>query len=149
MGHLDAGHVDEVPSDQNGPYYISVSPDYFKVMGRDSSRRAPLHRGRRRRKRSGRGRERDDGASDLEGRVAVRDVHSLGGGPCAQVVGIVEDVRDTRGGGLPPLRYYLPLAQRDDSAEAVVMRTPPAEGRGARGDAQDDDPDRRSVRRSR
>ena len=33
MGISIPGHVEEVHSDLNGPYYIAVSPDYFKVMG--------------------------------------------------------------------------------------------------------------------
>jgi predicted permease len=125
MGISVPGHVPEVRSDENGPYYIAVSPDYFKVMG------TRLVRGRL------------FTSTDVEGSDPVAVVNEtmarqiwkgespfgtcilLSGGPCAQVVGIVEDVRDTRGGGMAPIRYYLPLAQRDDSAEAIVMRVPP------------------------
>jgi predicted permease len=125
MGIKIPGHVSEVPADENGPYYIAVSPEYFKVMG------TRLVRGRL------------FTSTDVEGSDPVAVVNEtmarqvwkgespfgtcilLGGGPCAQVVGIVEDVRDTRGGGMAPLRYYLPLAQREDSADAIVMRVPP------------------------
>jgi predicted permease len=125
MGIKIPGRVDEVPSDENGPYYIAVSPEYFKVMG------TRLVRGRL------------FSPADVEGSDPVAVVNEtmarqvwkgespfgtcilFGGGVCAQVVGIVEDVRDTRGGGMAPLRYYLPLAQREDSAEALVMRVPP------------------------
>ncbi len=125
MGIRIPGRNDEVPSDENGPYYIAVSPEYFNVMG------TKLVRGRL------------FASTDVEGSQPVAVVNEtmarqvwkgdspfgtcilFGAGVCAQVVGIVEDVRDTRGGGMAPLRYYLPLAQRDDSADAVVMRVPP------------------------
>jgi predicted permease len=115
----------DVPSDLNGPYYIAVSPAYFNVMG------TRLVRGRL------------FTAADVEGSQPVVVVNESmarevwrGATPfgsclllktesCAQVVGVVEDVRDTRGGGTPPLRFYLPLAQFQDSAEAIVMRTSP------------------------
>ena len=125
MGIKVPGHADEVPADENGPYYIAVSPEYFKVMG------TRLVRGRL------------FSATDVEGSDPVVVVNEtmarhvwkgespfgtcilFGAGVCAQVVGIVEDVRDTRGGGMAPLRYYLPLAQREDSADALVMRVSP------------------------
>jgi predicted permease len=116
------GHVEEVHGDATGPFYSFVGPDYFKVMG------TRLVRGRLL------------SASDVSGSQPVAVVNEtmarqiwngespfgtciLLSGGCAQVVGIVEDVRDTRGSGAPLLRYYLPLAQRADSAEALVLRT--------------------------
>jgi predicted permease len=128
MGIKIPGRADEVESDENGPYYIAVSPDYFKVMG------TRLVRGRL------------FSSTDVEGSDPVAIVNEtmarhlwkgespfgtcilFGGGVCAQVIGIVEDVRDTRGGGMPPLRFYLPLAQRDEPPDAIVMRVPPEKG---------------------
>jgi predicted permease len=45
------------------------------------------------------------------------------GGPCARVVGTVEDVRDTPGGEAPRMRFYLPLTQVSDLPDAVIVRT--------------------------
>jgi hypothetical protein len=125
MGISIPGHVEQVSSDENGPYFIAVSPEYFKVMG------THLVRGRLFTAADGPGSD----PVAVVNETMVRQVWKgespfgtcilIGGGPCAQVVGIVEDVRDTRGGGVPPLRYYLPLAQRTDSADAIVLRTPP------------------------
>ena len=49
---------------------------------------------------------------------------------------MVEDIRDTRGGSAPRPRFYLPISQQtqrnlfdgpgSDSAQAVIIRTPPA-----------------------
>jgi predicted permease len=43
--------------------------------------------------------------------------------PCARVIGVVEDVRDTPGGDAPPMRFYLPLSQIDILPSAVIART--------------------------
>src|SRR4029077_7819918 len=61
----------------------------------------------------------------------------LAGATCAQVVGAVEDIRETRGGRAPRPRFYLPLRQQNarrkfdapsgsHSAQAVIMLVPPA-----------------------
>jgi putative ABC transport system permease protein len=125
MGIKIPGRVDEVSADENGPYYIAVRTEYFKMMGTRLVRGLLFS------------------STDVEGSVPVAVVNEtmarqvwkgespfgtcilFGAGVCAQVIGVVEDVRDTRGGGMAPLRYYLPLAQRDDSADAVVMRVAP------------------------
>jgi predicted permease len=51
------------------------------------------------------------------------------GHPCARIVGVVEDVRDSPSGGEPPMRYYLPLAQSTMPAAGVIIRTDPANAR--------------------
>jgi predicted permease len=127
------GQPEPVIAPQNGPFYFSVSPNYFNVMG------TRLLRGRL------------FTASDSRGSLPVTVVSEtmarlywpgrepfgtcllLATATCAQVVGVVEDIRDTRGGSAPPPRYYLPLSQRNDpsdgsavdSAQAVIIRTPP------------------------
>jgi ABC-type antimicrobial peptide transport system permease subunit len=124
MGISIPGHVEEVHGDINGPFYNFVGPDYFKVMG------TRLVRGRVFTPNDVMGSEMVAVVNETMARQVWNGESPFGTcillqGGCAQVVGIVEDVRDTRGGGSPLLRYYLPLAQRTDSAEALVLRTSP------------------------
>jgi predicted permease len=44
------------------------------------------------------------------------------GSPCARVVGIVEDVRDTPGAGVTPMRFYLPLDPAYVRPATLVVR---------------------------
>jgi predicted permease len=45
--------------------------------------------------------------------------------PCARVVGVVQDVRDTPGGAAAPMRYYTPLEQDLRGPRVLVLRTSP------------------------
>ena len=108
------------PSD--GPWYSVVSPNFFTAMG------MRLTRGRL------------FTATDIQGSQPVaivneamtryywRDADPLASciltrGMCARVVGVVRDVRDYHSGGAAPPRFYLALAQQEDSATAVIVRT--------------------------
>jgi len=136
MGISVPGQPEPVIAPMNGPFYLSVSNSYFSVMG------TRLLRGRL------------FTSVDVRGSLPVAVVSEtmarlywpgrepfgtcilLAGFTCAQVVGVIEDIRDTRGGSAPPPRYYLPLTQRtdrslfdapgSDSAQAVIIRTTPA-----------------------
>jgi hypothetical protein len=120
---------------QSGPFYFSVSPNYFNVMG------TRLLRGRLFRPSDNRGNLPVAVVSETmarlywPGKEPFGTCLLLGNATCAQVVGVVEDIHDTRGGSAPPPRYYLPLSQRNDpaladgsavdSAQAVLIRATP------------------------
>jgi predicted lysophospholipase L1 biosynthesis ABC-type transport system permease subunit len=46
--------------------------------------------------------------------------------PCARVVGIVSDVRDSPAGASPPMRFYVALPQGAKPAASIIVRTAPA-----------------------
>ena len=94
------GQPEPVIAPQNGPFYFSVSPNYFSVMGTRLLRGRVFTAGDSRGV-AGRGRQRDDGAAVLAGEGTVRHVPFAAAATCAQVVGVVEDIRDTRGGSAP------------------------------------------------
>ena len=120
----------------NGPFYFSVSTNYFTVMG------TRLLRGRMFTTTDGRGSLPVAVVSETmaklywPGREPFGTCILLAGSTCAQVVGVVEDIRDSRGGSAPPPRYYLPLSQTNnrnaldapgsDSAQAVIIRSTPS-----------------------
>jgi putative ABC transport system permease protein len=98
-------------SPRDGPWFSSVSPNYFRVMG------TRLVSGRL------------FTAGDVHGSAPVVIVNQtmarlvwqgespfrsciLLYGSCPKVIGVVEDIRDSHDVAPPP-RYYLPLAQRD------------------------------------
>jgi hypothetical protein len=49
------------------------------------------------------------------------------GGPCARVVGVVEDVREAPGTEPAPMRFYLPLDARYVAPSTIVLRAPAGE----------------------
>ena len=115
-----------VPDDNEAPTWSGVGPNYFTVM------RTRIIRGRA------------FSAADVLGGEAVTVINETmarrywsgpipygacilsSGGPCARIVGIAKDVRDTRSGSGVNMHYYLPLAQTGDSATAVIVRAEPA-----------------------
>ena len=119
-----------------GPLYLSVSANYHSVMG------TRLLRGRLFTNTDVRGSLPVALVSESMARLYWPDREPFGtcillaGATCAQVVGVVEDIRDTRGGSAPRPRFYLPISQQNernpfdapgsDSAQALIMRTPPA-----------------------
>jgi predicted permease len=118
--------LDSIPSlPGGGPYYYSVTPGYFDVVGVRIIRGRPL--------------ETSDG--DGAARVAVisetmaRSLWPEGDGlgeclmvgrgaeECTTVVGIAEDA--ARGGfqDEPFMAYYMPFAQRNDAPQGIYVRT--------------------------
>ncbi len=112
----------EIEGRGNGPFYIAVSPEYFSVMG------TRLLRGRSFANSDDRGSQPVAVVGQTMAKVFWPNGDPFNScillsGTCAQVVGIVEDVRDSRGAGTPPIRFYLPLSQHADSAAGVIVRT--------------------------
>jgi predicted permease len=121
---------------QGGAVYLSVSANYFTVMG------TRLVRGRLFNDRDVRGSLPVALVSEALAKIYWPDREPfgtcilLGNATCAQVVGVVETIRDTRGGSAPRPRFYLPLSQQtrstafdapgSDSAQAAIIRTAPA-----------------------
>ncbi len=114
-----------VPEQNVAPSWAAVTPNYFGVMGTRVVRGRAFS---------------DDDVRDGETVAIVNEsmarhywpagipfgscilAHYL---PCARVVGVVEDIRDTPGSDEPALRYYLSLTQLGDSASAVIVRAAP------------------------
>jgi hypothetical protein len=119
--------VPESPADL--PFNAAVSPSFFEVMGvRVLRGRALL--------------ERDVAGSEPVAVVNESMARRYWGplspfesciisppNPCARVVGVVADVRDSPVGAAPPMRFYVVLAQVGGSPGAVLVRTEPAEVR--------------------
>ena len=120
------GQPEPDSSAHEGPWFSAVSADFFSVMG------TRVSIGRAFNERDVLGNEPVAIVNVAMARLYWRNAnpfHSclLVHGSCAQIVGVVEDIRDTRGGGPAPPRYYLPLSQMDDSsamfsANALVVR---------------------------
>jgi hypothetical protein len=51
--------------------------------------------------------------------------------PCARVVGVVTDIRETPGNAAAPMRYYLSRAQTTARTEALILRVSPERVPGA------------------
>ena len=111
------------PTDQPGPYVMSVAPDFFAAMGT--------------RVVSGRGFTSEDvlGSEPVAvvneamaraywpGESPLASCIMLTGRPCARVVGIVEDFHTTRGDAQAPMRFYLVLEQQGATPRSLMVRT--------------------------
>jgi predicted permease len=111
----------EIPPAE-GPWYNTVSPEFFATMG------IGLVRGRLFASGDIRGAQPVAIVNERMARSYWRDGDPLTGcilarGMCARVIGVVRDVRDFHSVGAPPPRYYYALAQQADTMKAVVIRT--------------------------
>ncbi|MBC8085717.1 MAG: ABC transporter permease [Phycisphaerae bacterium] len=111
-------------SARDGPWYSAVSANFFTVM---STRVV-----------SGRAFNSGDGAGSSPVAIvneSMAKVFWQDGNPyrscllmlgtCARIVGVVQDIRETPSGSAAAPRYYLPLAQHEIPATAVIVRTQP------------------------
>lgn len=113
--------VPETVRDQ--PLIMAVSPAFFSVLG------TRIVRGRAFTADDTRGSERVAVVNESMARSYWGPAVPSGGcvlmtpGPCARVVGVVQDVRDAPAGAPAPMRFYVPLEQYDRPASTVIVRT--------------------------
>ena len=114
----------EPESQWDTPLVMSVSPNYFSVLG------TRVLQGRAFSDADTRGSEAVTIVNDTMARRYWGTTIPSGAcillvpAPCARVIGVVQDVRDTPGGAAAPMRFYLPLAQQDRDPVAAIVRVP-------------------------